>query len=282
MAKRGLRLNGELSTPTWRAELLKDLHTRLRLRYPEKECALFHEVRNETGWSSSPRYVDALAMGLWPSRGLQLEGFECKVDRSDWLRELRAPEKADAIAPYCDLWWLVTPSEPEVAKLDEVPPTWGWLVPQGKAFRVAKPATPNASPAPIDRAFLASVFRAAQGEATIAAKLDAMRAEMRRERDQGIEWARESEARRANDLRKSVERFEGASGIKIDQWSGDRVGEKVRALQALEAQGESVQSLIERAIERIDNDRAKLTQALSAVQDSDSRALQSAPLEQPK
>jgi len=32
-------------------------------------------------------------MDLWPSGGLEIHGHEVKVSRSDWLRELKEPEK---------------------------------------------------------------------------------------------------------------------------------------------------------------------------------------------
>lgn len=257
--------DGELAKPSQRGEALKDLHARLRFRYPEKEYALFHEVRNETGWSASPRYADAIVMGLWPSRGLQLEGFECKVDRSDWRNELRQPEKADAIAPYCDLWWLVTPAQPVVANLDEIPPTWGWLVPHGKALKVVKPAVPNKAVLPIDRAFLASVFRAAQSEGTVAAQVEAMRGEMRRELEQRLEQHNSRDGRELKELRACVETFEQAAGITITRWEAQDIGEKVRALQELEAKGQDVARLVEVAIERVERDREALLKTLATL-----------------
>ena len=44
---------------------------------------------------------------VWPSRGLYLHGFEIKVHRNDWLRELKNPAKAEEIAGYCHFWWVV-------------------------------------------------------------------------------------------------------------------------------------------------------------------------------
>lgn len=266
MSKRTVhRLDGELVKPSWRGEALKDLHTRLRVRYPEKEYALFHEVRNETGFASQPRYADAIVMGLWPSRGLQLEGFECKVDRSDWLNELRNPAKAEAIATYCDLWWLVTPNDPSVANLNEIPPTWGWLVPHGKAFKVAKEAVTNKSVVPIDRAFLASVFRAAQSEATVSSRIDVMRDAMRRELNDRIEAHERYSARELKELRESIQKFEKASGLSINRWDGERIGAQVRALEELKGRGENVSRLVESAIERVERDRDTLKNVLATL-----------------
>lgn len=80
----------------------------LRKRYPEPAYALITEVRNSTGYARSRTgYADAIAMGCWPSRGLDVQGFEFKTDRGDWLREWKNPIKADQFVKYCDYWWVV-------------------------------------------------------------------------------------------------------------------------------------------------------------------------------
>src|ERR1700722_2637360 len=84
----------------------------LAARYPSPEWATFFEVQNGTGWEHNrpgkkARRADALAFGIWPSRGYAVHGFEIKRSRSDWLRELTDVAKADAIGSFCDRWWLV-------------------------------------------------------------------------------------------------------------------------------------------------------------------------------
>ena len=39
------------------------------------------------GFAGGGRYADAIAMNLWPSRGLAVHGFEIKISRGDWQRE---------------------------------------------------------------------------------------------------------------------------------------------------------------------------------------------------
>ena len=70
-----------------------DVRAALARKFCAPEYALFYEVANATG-SAATRSADAIAMGLWPSRGLYLQGFEIKVSRSDWLSELKNPAKA--------------------------------------------------------------------------------------------------------------------------------------------------------------------------------------------
>ena len=59
------------------------------------------------------RYADAVAMNLFPSRGLALHGFEIKVSKSDFKSEIENPEKSVPVQQYCDHWWIVAPAEAE-------------------------------------------------------------------------------------------------------------------------------------------------------------------------
>lgn len=134
------------------------------LRYFEAPAfAVFPEVSNATG-SRASRWADALAIGLWPSRGLYFHGVEIKVSRSDLVRELKDPAKAEAIASYCDYWWIAVGSADIVKDVSELPATWGLLVPaKGKAddaptLRIAKQAV-KMEPKEIGRTFIAAIIR---------------------------------------------------------------------------------------------------------------------------
>lgn len=130
----------------------------LRKHFPEKEYALMHEVRDAAGFGAS-RSADYMAMNLWPSRGLSLHGLEQKASRSDWMNELKKPEKADAIFKYCDFWWLFTTQE-GVAKLEEIPQSWGWIEIRNGKIKVLKDA-PKLNPCVMDRSFLACILKRA-------------------------------------------------------------------------------------------------------------------------
>jgi hypothetical protein len=130
----------------------------MKVRYSKLEWALLFNVRSTTG-ASQGRWADALAMNLWPSRGLELHGFEFKASRNDWLHELKHPEKADPIARYCDRWWLVVGHEQVVAK-GELPPTWGLLVPRNGRLLVEVEA-PKMKAIQLGRGFVASILRSA-------------------------------------------------------------------------------------------------------------------------
>lgn len=81
---------------------------------------------------------------------MAVHGFEVKVTRSDWLRELADPTKADEWARYCHHWWLVAPRE--VVKPGELPGGWGHLAPAGQRLRMVTEAPlrqPLPMPAPV-------------------------------------------------------------------------------------------------------------------------------------
>ena len=106
-----------------------NIHAAMLQRYCAPEFALLFEVGNATGFATN-RHADAIAMSLWPSRGLALHGFEFKASRSDWVRELKDPAKAETIATFCDYWFLVE-SDREIVKANALPMTWGLLAPKG-------------------------------------------------------------------------------------------------------------------------------------------------------
>lgn len=138
-------------------EMLDLLHARYGgeygngLRYV---CA--EKVRNRAGFDAT-RTADFVAMDVWPSKGLLLHGHEVKVTRSDWLRELADPSKAEAFMRYLDRWWLVVPHMRVVR--DDLPDQWGLMVRRGAGLAVVHQA-PALTPEPIPRTLLASLMRA--------------------------------------------------------------------------------------------------------------------------
>jgi hypothetical protein len=128
--------------------------------FPAEAFVWLYEVSNATGWGRK-RYADALVLSCWPSRGIYLTGVEVKVDRYDWVRELRNPEKAHEIAQWCSFFYLAAP--PNVVNLDEVPKAWGFYVVEGKKAKCVKKAIEQ-KPKPLTREFVASILRNASGQ----------------------------------------------------------------------------------------------------------------------
>lgn len=124
--------------------------------------AFVEHVRNDAGHNAS-RTIDAMAMGLWPSRGLRLFAFEVKCSRADWLKEMRDPSKAEAFQPYVDYFYLVV-SDEKFVREGELPETWGLMVPSGQGLRVVVSAPLAQRVRVLDRGMLAALLRRAELE----------------------------------------------------------------------------------------------------------------------
>lgn len=128
------------------------------IRYARAE-----HVKVSAGFDSR-RTCDYMALDLWPggygpTAGPKLHGHEVKVSRSDWLTELRDPEKAEAFRRYCDYWWLVV-SDKLIVKPGELPDGWGLMVAAGQTIRVVTPAPLNTNVEPMPRHVQATFSRA--------------------------------------------------------------------------------------------------------------------------
>lgn len=207
-----------------------DMRAAVRERYG-RAAAVFDEVGDSTGHRGERRRADCVAMGLWPSRGLYLEGIEIKVSRSDWLAELKSPAKADAVGKYCDFWWLAA-ADATIVRDGELPPNWGLLVLEGKALKVVKQA-PKLEGADLDRGFVAALLRRAAEEedrkrqAAEHVGYERGVAATERPRDDT------ASARELSQLKSDLDEFESKSGLKIAAYCGGRLGETVARLQQL-------------------------------------------------
>jgi hypothetical protein len=137
-----------------------DVRAALKRYYGQPNYGIVFEVANATGFNAR-RHLDAMAMGLWPSRGLTLYGIEIKVSRYDWRKELEQPQKAEELARFCDYFYVAAPKD--VVPVNEVPDKWGLLELRGEAIVEAKAATKHEAE-PTGRPFLAAIFRAASRE----------------------------------------------------------------------------------------------------------------------
>lgn len=214
MGFRGLASAGE---PV-RAE---DVRDRLATRWPNSEYVHAHEVPDPTG-----RRIDVLIVGLWQSRGQQVEAVEIKVSISDLRRELKEAAKADWWWQHSHRFWLAAP--PDVtAKLDfnDLPPAWGLLtVPEDGPLKIeVKP--PKRVPSPIPWRTTVEMLRCVSG-----AGMSALDRSYRKGRDDGYRQAQQVEARRDEQsliysemraLKERIAEFEKTSGIALPLWSHD-------------------------------------------------------------
>lgn len=205
-----------------------DLEQLIRNRFAPPVYAFLPHVRNQTGYSKDIRTADALAMCLYPSRGLYLNGFEIKVCRSDWLVELKNPDKAEDIAYYCDFWWVVAPKD--VVKTDEVPVNWGLMNPFGQTLKIIKQAKQLKSN-PLDKVFVAAILRRAVEYILPDVKINAA---YKNGYESGRKSANESfdiEKQEHRNLEEVVKKFYEDSGVNINNgWNKDKIGNAVKMI----------------------------------------------------
>ena len=196
-----------------------EMESMLRDYYKQPEWALAFEVGNSTGFNCS-RHIDAIAMNMYPSRGLELHGIEIKVSKSDLKRELSNPDKAEKIAAHVDRWWIAAPAE--ICTAVELPITWGLLSAKDGKLRVSKQATPLHNEKPdLTRGFLAAMLRAAHkaSDAAINAEVKKRMQPEREKLKRELEYTLKCHRADGVDLVEVVKKIEAATGIKIERWT---------------------------------------------------------------
>lgn len=139
-------------------------------KFASPAWAFLPQVRSATGYQNKVRTVDALAFSLYPSRGLDLHGFEIKTSRADLKKELEEPDKADMIGKYCDYWWLAIPNVKAIHNL-VLPGAWGIILCDKKAV-IEKQAKKQEDVKPLGRLQLAAIMRKVQQTAGWEAEIN--------------------------------------------------------------------------------------------------------------
>ena len=211
-----------------------DISDLLARKFSLPHWVFLRAVRNSPGYPVTLRTADAVAMGIWPSRGLALHGFEIKSARGDWLNELKKPEKAEELSRFCDHWWIV--SSEGVVKEEEVPSPWGWMEvvsKKGVLKLTIKKVSPPLEAARPSRNFLASLLRTAVEQVSPEAQ---KKAAYDKGHKDGKDLGERITSREAQSDKERLERLEGviaefekASGLHINPYvSGRQLGEAVR------------------------------------------------------
>lgn len=143
--------------------LLGERYTKLRPGTMADRFVRAEHVRNRLGHEAQA-IADFIALDKYPGypygSGLAIHWHEVKVSRSDWLTELRQPEKSEAFTRYVHYRWLVVPTA-DIVAAGELPQGWGLLVTAGKRLR-AKVSAVRHEPAPLPLDFSISLAAAAQ------------------------------------------------------------------------------------------------------------------------
>jgi hypothetical protein len=199
------------------------LKAAIRSKFGGSGYQVFFEVGNDTG-SHVRRHADAVSIGIWPSTGHAVHGFEIKISRGDWLREKAAPEKSQPIFRFCHRWSLVVPKG--LVKADEIPPGWGLYELAGDRLRESV-MPKKMAPEPMSPGFVAALVRRAgeADEALVTEVLRKARAEWNATRDAEIERLVERQLRAAGADRdratKKLKELEEALGEPLDGYIYD-------------------------------------------------------------
>jgi hypothetical protein len=118
--------------------MASDLLRMIRARYQGPEWAVLDELHDGTGGSATRRF-DAVAFNCWPSRGFLRLGFEIKVSRADFSKELAAHDKRAALEKHCHEVYFVVSAGVCVAR--EVPEPWGLLEVRGDKLHCTRKAS---------------------------------------------------------------------------------------------------------------------------------------------
>lgn len=186
----------------------------LRNKFPANEYVLIEEVSDKSGFDRS-RSLDYMLINLWNSRGLAVTGIEQKSYRNDWLKELKNPKKQENHFKHCDFFYLLTTKD-DVAKLEEIPITWGWYHIKGNRIVTMKQA-PSLSPEPIGRSLMCAMLRRAADRSKYVREEDledriVIEAEKRKEH---ISYEIKNQLKEYELLKERIKIFEEESGISI-------------------------------------------------------------------
>jgi hypothetical protein len=151
-------------------DLLTRRYTHIRSGTLADRWVRAEHVRSMLEGYQSKRIADFIAADKYPGvpygSKLAFHGHEVKVSRSDWLTELRDPEKSEAFKRYMHHWWLVVP-DASIVRRDELPEGWGLLVQSGDKLRVkiqAPRLDPEPMPADLIICLMASAAKTAHRE----------------------------------------------------------------------------------------------------------------------
>ncbi len=181
--------------------------------------ACLFEVASGTG-TNARTFADIVVMNLWPSRGMDLVGYEVKTSRSDWQREMKLPAKAWPVMQYMDRWFLL--AAPGVAKLDEIPTNWGFIECDGAKLRYLKPA-PKLEPKPISKSFLGALLRkpVRDVEGMVNRAKKAALAEVEKTVEERIAKEMRRRGEKHQELLDKLTALEKATGIDLLGWQPD-------------------------------------------------------------
>lgn len=172
-----------------------DIYAALQRRHQMPEWVLVRELRLGTGfggidwvkWEASGRKsrpkhilqqrIDAWAINCYSSNGFRRVAYEIKVNRGDFIKEKRDPEKRQPAMEVSDYFYFAAPRG-LIAPM-ELPQGCGLLVVYESGRSEILERAPKLNPTRLDWCFVASVLRSV---------MTARREELTRDRFQLAPW----------------------------------------------------------------------------------------------
>lgn len=130
---------------------------KLKLRYALPRYVAFDELRVATGYTRGEQRIDFWAMDCWPSRCYARYGFEIKVSRADFSRELRQPEKRRPTLMLCNRFFFAAPVG--VVPIDKLPVDAGLVEFADNGIRRVTVEAPWIDTEPATWGFVAALMR---------------------------------------------------------------------------------------------------------------------------
>lgn len=221
-----------------------DLKQSISNKYPASHWILLNEVSNASGFDGT-RSIDVVAFGLYSSRGYEVHAFECKAQRSDWLKELNQPDKADEFVKIVDKFWIV--ANKGVVNKGELPRGWGLIVASkhGDSVRTRiqqQATTTKRVDSPLPRPFVAAMLTRIRKELEKWKNGSVLQSEisnkLHKRYREGIEAGKREVSRSNEDadkIKEQVKAFEKASGLEIQTYTrGKDLGEQVALVEQLQ------------------------------------------------
>lgn len=225
----------------------KEVKSLLYSRFSAPAYAFFTEVGSSTG--PAQRYIDGVAFNLFASRGFEVEGFEIKVSRQDFLNEMKNPRKSDDALGNFDRWWLVAPQG--VAHPDELPKNWGFYEIRGnRLFKKKQAPFLEGNP---DPGFIAACMRRASEDVVPKNILFEQRQEIYAQARKDYEERSVEDKQKIEKLEQRIKEFKEKTGVDIGCYYG------------LEELGKVVEYIIYNRFKEIDYDFERVVEGLRGL-----------------
>jgi len=240
-----------------------ELAAEIRRRYEPPEWFVEGEL------TLGSRRLDLVAFGCWGQR--RIVGFEIKVERGDWLRELGDFRKSEEWCAVVDAFYLAT--VPGVVKGDELPEGWGLLELTGSRLMTRRHATTRTDPpATFPRALATRLLsRRAQAESTANFQAewkarDALRVEAEEAVRQRLEGEYKRDAETMDRIRRERDEIFLALGIRPNEWHAHEAALRAAGIFAhAMTTNVSIKQRLEQSTEQVEKLAARLREASAAI-----------------